>query len=153
MGWVQVNHLLHNPTSNSPPKQISSKLSTERGITDKTVVITDRGGGRNEPSRPAGKKLCLVDSFPDPTLVSVRNLNTYTARHKDKNNFALILLTNKCGNSIWLNFKFPNNTGLHHNAGQNSMGNLLKPNFMHYIGYVKPHPDFHSMLWHPLMPS
>lgn len=35
------------PTLNLPPVQISSKLSTERGITDKTVVITDRGRGRN----------------------------------------------------------------------------------------------------------
>ena len=51
----------------------------ERGITDKTIVKSDRVRGRNYPSRQVGKKICLVDSFPDPTLVSVRNLNTYTA--------------------------------------------------------------------------
>ena len=56
-GWLQVNHLLPNPISKFPPVQISSTLSTERGITDKTVVITDRGAGRNYPSRQAGKKL------------------------------------------------------------------------------------------------
>ena len=70
----------------------------EREITDKTVVITDRGGGRNYPSRQVGKKICSVNSFPDPTLVSVRNLNTYTAWHNDKNNFVLNVQTNKCKN-------------------------------------------------------
>ena len=38
---------LPNPTLKLPPVQISSKMSTERGITDKTVVITDKGRGRN----------------------------------------------------------------------------------------------------------
>jgi len=41
----------------------------------------------------------------------------YTARHNDKNNFFLSALTNMCGNSIWLNFKFPNKSGLPHNSG------------------------------------
>jgi hypothetical protein len=97
--------------------QISSKLSKEIGITDKTLVITDRGGGRNEPSTQAGKKLCSVDSFPDSTLVSVRNLKTYTVRQNNKNNFVLNVLTHKCENSIWLNFQFANKTGLPHNSG------------------------------------
>jgi len=134
---------------NFPPVQISSTLNTERGITDKS----DRGGGKYYPSRQVGKKLCSVDSFPDPTLVSVRNLNMYTTRHNDKNNFVLNVLTNKSGISIWLNFKFPNNSGLPHNAGQNSMGSLLKTTLMYYIGYVKSHTNFHCVLWHPLMPS
>ena len=60
-----------------------------------TVVITDKGRGGNYPCRQAEKKLCSLNSFPDPTLVSVRNLNTYTARHNDKNNFVLNVLTNK----------------------------------------------------------
>jgi len=75
-------------------------------------VKTDRGRGRNYTSRRAGKKICSVDPFPDPTLVYVRNLNTYTARHNDKNNFVYSVLTKKHENSVWLNFKFPNNTGL-----------------------------------------
>jgi len=104
--------LLPKPTSKFPPVKISSKPSTDRGITDKTVVITDRGRGRNYPSRQAEKKLCSVNLFPDPTLVSLRNSNTYTARHNDKNNFVLNVLTNKHENSFWLNFKFLNNTGL-----------------------------------------
>ena len=104
--------MLRNPISNFPSVHISSNLNTERGITDKTVVITDRGRGRNYPSRQAGKKLCSVNLFPDPTLVSLRNLNTYIARHNDKNSFVLNVLTNKRENSFRLNFKFPNNTGL-----------------------------------------
>jgi hypothetical protein len=58
-------------------------------------VITDRGGGRNYPSRQLGEKLCSVDSFPDPTLVSVRSFNIYMARHNDKNNFVHNVLTDK----------------------------------------------------------
>jgi len=64
-----------------------------------------------------GNKLCSVNSFSEPTLASVKNLKTFTARHNDKNNFVSNVLKNKCENSIWLNFKFPNNTGLSHNSG------------------------------------
>jgi len=56
------------PNLNFPPVQISSELSTERGITDKTVEITDRGRGRNYPSRQAGKKLCSGRFFPWPNI-------------------------------------------------------------------------------------
>ena len=46
--WAGFNStFLHNPTFNLQPVQISSKMSTERGIKDKTVVITDRGIERN----------------------------------------------------------------------------------------------------------
>lgn len=75
---------------------MSNKLSKVREITDKTAGITDRGRGKNYPSRQVGEKLCSVDSFTDPILVSVRSFNTHAARHKDKNHFVHNILTNKC---------------------------------------------------------
>ena len=45
-GLHSIQPFLPYPSFNLPPVQISSKMSTERGITDKTVVITDRGRER-----------------------------------------------------------------------------------------------------------
>ena len=86
--WAGFKSTICSPTElQTCPLYKSAAEYRERGITDKTIVINDRVRGRNYPSRQVGKKIYSVNSFRDPTLVSIRNLNTYIARHNDKKQF------------------------------------------------------------------
>ena len=50
--------------------------------------------------------------FPWPNISVCKKSEHIHSKHNEENNFVLNVLTNESENSISLNFKFPNNTGL-----------------------------------------